>query len=167
MWLELLWRTITPRFPRHLSPSSSPSNLEIRPSPTVVNHGGGRSLGPYNHEGAPVSYSTANYLPTVKATIRFTAPVIPCTDVRRHTFKKASNLVKAHLTEATRPLNSELQPILARNSSRQPIHPIARLRQSKGRWYTTHSTINAAIRRFISTGLCNSKDYSVYLNDLY
>lgn len=71
----------------------------------------------------------------------------------RHTFKKASNLIKTRLTEATRPLNSELQPILVRNSPRQPIHPIARLRQAKGgRWYTTHSTINAAVRRFMSTG---------------
>lgn len=72
--------------------------------------------------------------------------------VLRHSFKKASNLLKSRLAEATRPLNSELQPILVRNSPRQPIHPIARLRQAKGgRWYTTHSTINAAVRRFMST----------------
>lgn len=82
--------------------------------------------------------------------------------VLRHTFKKATHLVKARLAEATRPLNSELQPILVRNSPRQPIHPVARLRLSKGtgRWYTTHSTINAAVRRFMSTGPENAVKYN-------
>lgn len=47
-----------------------------------------------------------------------------------------------------------MQPILARNAPqpRHPIHPAALLRQSKGRWYTTHTAVNAAIRRFMSTG---------------
>jgi len=55
--------------------------------------------------------------------------------------------------ELTRPLNSELQPVLARTTPRQPTHPSAILRQIKsGRWYTTHSAINAAARRFMSTG---------------
>ena len=40
-------------------------------------------------------------------------------------------------------------PILIRNTPRHPISKAAWLRQSKGRWYTTHSTINANIRRFI------------------
>ncbi|KAG0649582.1 hypothetical protein D0Z07_4005 [Hyphodiscus hymeniophilus] len=79
----------------------------------------------------------------------------------RHTFKKASTLLKARLAEASRPLNSELQPILVRNSPRHPIHPIARLRQAKGgRWYTTHSTINAAVRRFMSTGQAHAFKYN-------
>jgi len=81
--------------------------------------------------------------------------------VLRHTFKKASSLVKARFTETTRPLNSELQPILVRNSPRQPIHPIARLRQAQaakgGRWYTTH--VNAA-RRFMSSGAQHAPKYS-------
>ncbi|TVY57768.1 hypothetical protein LCER1_G000908 [Lachnellula cervina] len=66
-------------------------------------------------------------------------------------FKKASNLLKARLPEVARQLQREAQPILVRKSPSQPIHRIAALRQSKGRWYTTHSTINAGIRRFMST----------------
>ncbi|KAF4633806.1 hypothetical protein G7Y89_g4301 [Cudoniella acicularis] len=70
----------------------------------------------------------------------------------RHVFKKTSNLVKARIADISKPLNRELQPILVHTSPRQPIHPAAFLRQSKGRWYTTHSTINASLRRFMSTG---------------
>ncbi len=69
----------------------------------------------------------------------------------RHAFKKTSNLIRNRLAELARPLDGQLQPILVRASPRQPVHPVARLRQSQGRWYTTHSTINAAIRRFSST----------------
>jgi hypothetical protein len=69
----------------------------------------------------------------------------------RHAFKKTQNLIRARLTEVVRPLNSELQPILVRSSARHAVHPIARIRQAKGKWYTTHSTINAAVRRFMST----------------
>jgi hypothetical protein len=65
--------------------------------------------------------------------------------------KKTSNLIRARLPESSRPLNSELQPVVARNPPRQPIHPAAYLRQSKGRWYTTHSTVVAALRRFSSS----------------
>jgi hypothetical protein len=69
--------------------------------------------------------------------------------------KTASKLLQERFANASRPFNkvlrSELEPVLAR-VNRQPLHPIARLRQSKGRWYTTHSTINAAVRRFMSTG---------------
>ncbi|KAH6663861.1 hypothetical protein B0J14DRAFT_253979 [Halenospora varia] len=70
----------------------------------------------------------------------------------RHVFKKTSKLVKARIAEISKPLNREFQPILVRSTPRQPIHPAALLRQSKGRWYTTHSTINASVRRFMSTG---------------
>jgi len=70
----------------------------------------------------------------------------------KHVFKKASSLLKARLSEVARPLQHEFQPILVRASPRQPLHPVAALRQGKGRWYTTHSTINAGIRRFMSTG---------------
>jgi len=69
----------------------------------------------------------------------------------KHVFKKTSNLIKIRVAGLAR-LNGELQPILVRSSPRQAIHPTALLRQSKGRWYTTHSTINATVRRFMSTG---------------
>ena len=123
------------------------NRFPIKPSPAVVNHGGSRSLGSNSHEAASVSTSS-NRLGqgTLHGSQSYTD------DVTRHTFKKASNLLKTRLSEAVRPLNGELQPIIVRNSPRQPIHPIARLRQAKGRWYTTHSTINAAVRRFMSTG---------------
>ncbi|KAI9849501.1 MAG: hypothetical protein M1837_004121 [Sclerophora amabilis] len=70
---------------------------------------------------------------------------------QKQAFKKTSNLIRAKLAESSRPLESQLQPIYARNPPRQPIHPAAYLRQSKGRWYTTHSAVNAAIRRFTSS----------------
>ncbi|KAK6586294.1 hypothetical protein PZA11_001351 [Diplocarpon coronariae] len=67
----------------------------------------------------------------------------------KHTFKKTSNLIKLHLAQFSRP--GQLQPVLVRPSPRHPLHPAAALRQRKGRWYTTHSTINATVRRFMST----------------
>ncbi|KAG9232062.1 hypothetical protein BJ875DRAFT_443515 [Amylocarpus encephaloides] len=70
----------------------------------------------------------------------------------KHAFKKTSGLVKARIAKLSQPLQAELQPILVRSAPRQPIHPAALLRQGKGRWYTTHSTINASVRRFMSTG---------------
>ena len=41
--------------------------------------------------------------------------------------------------------------MLARNAPRHPIHPVAYLRQSKGKWYGTHNAINASLRRFTSS----------------
>ncbi|KAI9761376.1 MAG: NAD-dependent histone deacetylase sir2 [Chaenotheca gracillima] len=68
--------------------------------------------------------------------------------IARHAVKRTTALVRAKLAESSRPLESQLQPIFVRNTPRQPIHPAAFLRQSKGRWYTTHSAVNAAFRRF-------------------
>merc|ERR1712093_175738 len=62
--------------------------------------------------------------------------------VIRQALKKTSNLIKIRLANIGRPLESQLQPILVRSSPRHPVHPTAALRQAKGRWYTTHSTIN-------------------------
>lgn len=53
------------------------------------------------------------------------------------------------MAQATRPAVNELQPVLVRNSARHPIHPVALLRQSKGRWF---STATSTVRRFINTG---------------
>lgn len=78
----------------------------------------------------------------------------------RHAAIKTSNLIKARFAEATRPAHGALQPVLIRTSPRQPLHPIAALRQSKGRWYTTHSTVNAAVRRFMSTGTGHAPKYT-------
>lgn len=48
--------------------------------------------------------------------------------------------------------DSRAQPVFARVEARHPIHPVAFLRQSKGRWYSTqHNAINAAVRRFTTS----------------
>ncbi|KAL3420797.1 casein kinase II beta 2 subunit [Phlyctema vagabunda] len=78
----------------------------------------------------------------------------------KHAFKKTTKLIQARLANISRPLEKELSPVLVRSTPRQPIHPIARLRQSQGRWYTTHSTINAAVRRFMSTGRTHAAKYN-------
>lgn len=71
----------------------------------------------------------------------------------KNAIKKTTSLVQKRLAEvARRSANSQLEPVLVRNNPRQPISKAAWLRQSKGRWYTTHSTVNAAVRRFMSTG---------------
>ncbi|KAI8965254.1 hypothetical protein F5Y11DRAFT_22677 [Daldinia sp. FL1419] len=73
---------------------------------------------------------------------------------------KASKMIRAKLAAAARPAhNAALEPVLVRNAHnpRQPIHPSAFLRQQKSRrWHSTktstYQNINAAVRRFISTG---------------
>ena len=70
--------------------------------------------------------------------------------------KKASKVMRMKLTDATKPVSAALEPAFVRATSvRQPIHPAAFLRQQKsGRYYSTSTfhNINAAVRRFISTG---------------
>jgi hypothetical protein len=46
---------------------------------------------------------------------------------------------------------TQAEPIFARNVPRQPLHPVARLRQSKSRWYSTTRNLHAAVRRFTSS----------------
>jgi len=80
--------------------------------------------------------------------------------VMKHAFTKTSNLIKVRITEIARPFESQLEPVLVRSSPRHPIHPAALLRQSKGRWYTTHSTINSALRRFLTTSNAHCVRYN-------
>ncbi|KAI9738940.1 MAG: hypothetical protein M1818_005254 [Claussenomyces sp. TS43310] len=68
----------------------------------------------------------------------------------KHAFNKTQNVIKARLAK-TSLFYGKLEPVLVRVTPRQPISRAAAIRQSKGRWYTTHSTVNAAVRRFIST----------------
>ncbi|KAH4230928.1 hypothetical protein HBI06_002280 [Parastagonospora nodorum] len=63
-------------------------------------------------------------------------------------WRHAAKLIQNQLPAGSRPTQAQLQPILARNVPIQPIHRIALLKQSKGRWYTTHSNISAVVRRF-------------------
>ncbi|RAR10534.1 hypothetical protein DDE83_005038 [Stemphylium lycopersici] len=71
-------------------------------------------------------------------------------------WKHAAKLVQKQLPESARPADAVLQPILARNAPKHPLHRIAYLKQSKGRWYTTHSQISAVVRRFTTSAARNS-----------
>ncbi|KAI1412564.1 hypothetical protein F5Y13DRAFT_162977 [Hypoxylon sp. FL1857] len=88
---------------------------------------------------------------------------------------KASKVIRAKLASAARPGNNAvLEPVFVRNAHhpRQPIHPFAFLRQQKNRrWHstatTTYQNINAAVRRFMSTGRLDATsriDRSKFLN---
>ncbi|KAH6646431.1 hypothetical protein BKA67DRAFT_584264 [Truncatella angustata] len=69
---------------------------------------------------------------------------------------KASKVVRKKLANALRPVNTALEPAFARSTyPKQPIHPLALLRQQKNRrWHSTstYKNIDAAVRRFMSTG---------------
>ncbi|KAF2842500.1 hypothetical protein M501DRAFT_1013840 [Patellaria atrata CBS 101060] len=67
----------------------------------------------------------------------------------KHAWQKASRIAQKNLPISARQTQPQLQPAFARNA-RHPVHPVAALRQSKGRWYTTHSFMNANIRKFTS-----------------
>ncbi|KAH9888216.1 hypothetical protein F4778DRAFT_755430 [Xylariomycetidae sp. FL2044] len=83
---------------------------------------------------------------------------------------KASKVVRSKLANISRPVNAAVEPAFARNTPRQPIHPAALLRQQKARrWYSSsaYKNINAAVRRFMSTGHLESAsriDRSKFLN---
>ncbi|KAK7969833.1 casein kinase II beta 2 subunit [Apiospora saccharicola] len=73
----------------------------------------------------------------------------------RQAVYKASKVIRAKLVDTARPVNTALEPVFARSTPRQPIHPAALLRQQKSRrWHSTstYQTINYAVRRFMSTG---------------
>ncbi|KAI0594348.1 hypothetical protein F4775DRAFT_574348 [Biscogniauxia sp. FL1348] len=75
--------------------------------------------------------------------------------IARSAAYKASKIIRSKLAAVTRPVNTALEPVLVRNSPRQPVHPSAFLRQQKSRrWHSTstYKNVNAAVRRFFSTG---------------
>lgn len=74
----------------------------------------------------------------------------------RATWRHAAKQIQNQLPPNLRPSQAELQPILARNAPKHPIHRLAQLKQAKGRWYTTHSTISATVRRFTSAAARNA-----------
>ncbi|KAK0747968.1 hypothetical protein B0T21DRAFT_343683 [Apiosordaria backusii] len=99
--------------------------------------------------------------PTVQATMSPSAGGVLATAALRafrknlaSTSKMVAKLVRSKIA-ATRATAAELQPIAIRSHSRQPIHPAAWLRQQKraggSKWYST-ANINAAVRRYLSTG---------------
>ncbi|KAK1830329.1 hypothetical protein QBC39DRAFT_354189 [Podospora conica] len=73
------------------------------------------------------------------------------------TLPKAVKMLRSKIATATRTVNAQAQPAYVRSGGpRQPIHPVAWLRQQKrvGKWYSTTSYphVNAVVRRFLSTG---------------
>ncbi|KAI0424163.1 hypothetical protein F5Y09DRAFT_150945 [Xylaria sp. FL1042] len=77
----------------------------------------------------------------------------------RSTAYKATTLIRSKLANVTRPVNAAVEPVFVRSQPRHPIHPAAFLRQQKNRrWHSTatssatYKNINAAVRRFMSTG---------------
>ncbi|KAK8156723.1 hypothetical protein BC567DRAFT_266781 [Phyllosticta citribraziliensis] len=75
----------------------------------------------------------------------------------RQAWKKTQQLIRDKLPPSLRPAEGELIPVYARNGPRHPLSRAAALRQSKGRWYTTHSYINATVRRFTTEARQASK----------
>ncbi|KAI0103159.1 hypothetical protein GGR51DRAFT_524874 [Nemania sp. FL0031] len=74
----------------------------------------------------------------------------------RSTAYKATKLIRSKLASVSRPVNVAVEPVFVRSQPRHPIHPTAFLRQQKNRrWHSTNATfrnIDAAVRRFMSTG---------------
>lgn len=68
---------------------------------------------------------------------------------------RASKAVRTQLAGATRPLQGEVQQVRSGFTGRQPIHPVALLRQQKrgARWFSNLSAqnINAAVKRYITS----------------
>ncbi|KAL1646908.1 hypothetical protein SLS58_003044 [Diplodia intermedia] len=62
--------------------------------------------------------------------------------------KAAWKKIQDKLPPSIRPAEAQLAPAYARSAPRHPLHRFAALKQSKGRWYSTHSFINATVRRF-------------------
>lgn len=71
-------------------------------------------------------------------------------------WRKAVYHVQNQLPASIRPTQAELQHIFVRNGAKHPLHRVAALKQSKGRWYSTHSRISATVRRFTTAASRNS-----------
>ncbi|KAF2131323.1 hypothetical protein P153DRAFT_192551 [Dothidotthia symphoricarpi CBS 119687] len=66
-------------------------------------------------------------------------------------WRHAAKHIQNQLPASARPTQAQLQPILVRNGPKHAVHRIALLKQSKGRWYTTHSAITATVKRFTTS----------------
>ncbi|KAK3671150.1 hypothetical protein LTR78_008951 [Recurvomyces mirabilis] len=64
---------------------------------------------------------------------------------------KAARTLDASIQQSTQPA-AKLEPILVRNSTgKHPLHPLARIRQSQSRWYsTTRQAVEGSVRHFSS-----------------
>jgi len=61
-------------------------------------------------------------------------------------FSKALRTLDAQITGKPQ---TQLEPILAKNTPKHPLHPLARIRQGQSRWYSTaRKQIESAVRHF-------------------
>ncbi|WPG99567.1 Hypothetical protein R9X50_00238400 [Acrodontium crateriforme] len=64
----------------------------------------------------------------------------------RQVFERAVQAVDARLAGAQ---PAKLEPVLVRNTPKQPLHHLARIRQGQNRWYSTaRRQLDAAVRQF-------------------
>lgn len=70
----------------------------------------------------------------------------------KNVVQRTTKLIKLRIAETTGRSVTKLEPVLVRSTPRHPIHPAALIRQNKGRWYSTQSAVNSAVKRFMSTG---------------
>lgn len=67
----------------------------------------------------------------------------------RAAIQRASKALDAQLAGRS---HAQFEPLLARNTTKQPLHKLARIRQSQSRWYSTaRGSLEATVRHF-STG---------------
>ena len=76
----------------------------------------------------------------------------------RQVYKKTASAIRNRIQQSQARVS--LEPVLVRNNPTHPISRAAYLRQSKGRWYTTHSAVNAAIRRFTTATRSSGSEYT-------
>ncbi|KAI6898478.1 hypothetical protein KC318_g11238 [Hortaea werneckii] len=63
---------------------------------------------------------------------------------------KAARAIDAQLTSGQP--QAKLEPLLVRNTPKQPLHPLARIRQSQSRWYSTaRKSVDNTVRHFTSS----------------
>jgi hypothetical protein len=66
----------------------------------------------------------------------------------REGFSKALRTLDAQLGGSPQ---AKLEPVLVRNSAKQPLHPLARIRQSQSRWYSTICNSASSATRSVTT----------------
>lgn len=68
----------------------------------------------------------------------------------RAVLSKGIKAFDAQIKQATQ-TRAVLEPVLVRNTPKQPLHPLARIRQSQSRWYSTaRRSLDSSIRQFTS-----------------
>jgi hypothetical protein len=70
----------------------------------------------------------------------------------REAFTKVSKALDAQLSGSQPVQAQQLEAVLARTTPKQPLHPVARIRQSQSRWYSTvRRSLHGAARQFTTS----------------